>query len=396
MNNNRHPHFDEIDDRLRDNIENLVTHLSGPPPNKSLSHNDELRFGNRGGVAVVTAGRDKGRVTPFDGDGKGMSPFQYIQSELHCSFNEAVDWAANWLGISHDYKSDPEIELNRKGKQKRDRAASTAKDKADKATRTAKAVNIYKTTQSASGSPVEPYLAARGISARLPPDIRYMPPLNGSYGSLVAAARDEAGIIRAIQQIYIHENRKATVTIQKRTKGVMEGAALRLPSRQGYELVVAEGPETGLSVWQAWGRETWVAFGSITKLANIVPIDRPVIIARDADEPGSQADKALMKAVARMMARGVSVRIVSPRNPTKNGYDFNDALMDFGNGVVASTLDNDGYIKPRYPAPKGTVEEARDIVQREFTHWTASLDKFWEDQVLYDAYLTDIRMGRVL
>jgi len=395
MNNNRHPHFDEIDDRLRDNIEELVTRLSGITPNKSLSHNDELRFGNRGGVAVVTAGRDKGRVTPFDGDGKGLSPFQYIQSEMHCSFNEAIDWAAGWLGISRDYKSDPDAERKRKEKQKRDRAASTAKDKDNKAARTAKATDIYKATQSAAGSPVEPYLAARGISAPLPPDIRYMPPRNGSYGSLVAAARDEAGIIRAIQHIYIHENRKATVTIQKRTHGVMEGAALRLPSRQGGELVLAEGPETGLSVWQAWCRETWVAFGSIAKLANIVPIDRPVIIARDADEPGSEADKALMKAVARMMARGVSVRVVSPRYPTKKGYDFNDALMDYGNDVVANTLENDGYIKPRYSAPKGTVEEARDIVQREFTNWTGSLPKYWKEKETHEMFITNLKAGRI-
>ena len=99
--------IDEIDRLLRDRVVELVTDLSGKQPNKRLSGRTETRFGNKGGIAVAISGVAKGRITMFDGDGKGRSPFQYIQIVLNCTFTEAVKWAANWLGIGPDYHPDP-------------------------------------------------------------------------------------------------------------------------------------------------------------------------------------------------------------------------------------------------------------------------------------------------
>jgi hypothetical protein len=44
---------------------------------------------------------------------------------------------------------------------------------------------------------------------------------------------------------------------------------------------------------------------------NLKPVDLPIVITRGADEPGSQADKALTKTVEAMIERGVSVRVQS-------------------------------------------------------------------------------------
>lgn len=325
----------EIDSRLRDNIAELVTHIQGE---RGERHGNEMRWGNKGGLCVMVAGRDKGRITRFDGDGRGRTPLTFIMEERGCSFPQAVEWAANWLGLSRDYKPDPEAERRSQEKRGREQCEAEAEAQAEQAQRLAKAVEIVDRTIDATGTPAAAYLAARGITVALPDDIRFLPPRNGGYGALVAVARNNAGNICAVQRIFIDGDKKAAVEVVKRTNGVMDGAAVRLPGSRGDELVLAEGPETGLSVWQAWGRETWVALGSIATLVEVVPPDRPIVIARDADQPNSQADKALMNAVAVLIERGCSVFIATPPNPTKPGYDFNDALQDYGDEVVAAAL----------------------------------------------------------
>jgi hypothetical protein len=135
--------IEEINIRLRDNVVELVTHLSGDAPNTRWSNRNEVRFGRKGGIAVCTSGSTKGRITMFDGDGMGRSPFQYIQSELNCSFNDAVDWAANWLGLSPDYKPDPEVARLRFEKRQQDQRQAEILEQADKERRIAKAVAIF-------------------------------------------------------------------------------------------------------------------------------------------------------------------------------------------------------------------------------------------------------------
>ena len=136
--------IDEIDDQLRNRVAELVELISG---HRGIRRGNELRIGNKGGVAVIVDGPNKGRITPFDGDGKGKSPFQYIQAEMNLSFTDAVEWAANWLSISPDYKPDTEAERIRKEKRDRDRQAAEVFKKIDETKRIAKAVAIFESAQ---------------------------------------------------------------------------------------------------------------------------------------------------------------------------------------------------------------------------------------------------------
>jgi hypothetical protein len=136
--------IEEIDNQLRDQVVELVDFFTGA---KGKRRGDEMRWGKKGGLAVMVAGPNKGRITPFDGDGKGKSPFQYIQVEMNLSFPDAVDWAANWLGISPGYKPDPEVERIRKEKRDRDRKAAEAIKEREEAGRIAKAVAIWNSAQ---------------------------------------------------------------------------------------------------------------------------------------------------------------------------------------------------------------------------------------------------------
>jgi hypothetical protein len=74
------------------------------------------------------------------------------------------------------------------------------------------------------------------------------------------------------------------------------GAVIRLPARSlNAPLLLAEGPETGLSVWAATGAETWVALGSLSRLE--LPAGRRMAACRDDDQRYSPADLSITRAL---------------------------------------------------------------------------------------------------
>jgi len=356
-----HDVVDVVDEQLRNLVADLVSHFHGGPGNH---RGNEARWGKKGGLKAEVAGPNKGRITAFDGEGKGLTPLQYIMGERNCSFAEAVEWATHWLGMSPDYKPDPATDLRRKLKREKERREAELQDLADKVERVEMARALYRQSKLISGTAVERYLAARGISCDLPDDIRYLPASSaGGYEAMIVVARDSIGFVQAVQRVFIDGNRKAPIDTQKRTNGLMGHAVVRLPAKEGTELVLAEGPETGLSVWQAWGRETWIALGGISKLVDFVPADRVVVIARDSDRPHSPADKALTKAVKTLLALGVNVSIAMPPRPTKDNYDFNDALMDYGNDAVAVSLQQSLLIAENPLSRSLPLNAAREAVR---------------------------------
>jgi hypothetical protein len=157
-------------------------------------------------------------------------------------------------------------------------------------------------------------------------------------GSLVLLATDTAGTIKAVQQVYVTaKGAKAPVKVQKRSNGSQAGAAVRLPGTS--PLTLAEGPETGLSVWQSTGCETWVALGGIGKLVDQVPAGEDVVVTRDADPGGSGPDKALWCAVQALVARGCRVLVACPpRYPDLRKTDFNDVLQREGEAAIRAAI----------------------------------------------------------
>ena len=67
---------EEIDAQLRDRVQGLVEHLR-PPSNPGKRIGTRIEYGAKGGLKVEVAGKDRGRITPFDGDGKGRSPLHH-------------------------------------------------------------------------------------------------------------------------------------------------------------------------------------------------------------------------------------------------------------------------------------------------------------------------------
>ena len=182
--------------------------------------------------------------------------------------------------------------------------------------------------------------------------------------SLILAATLADGTVQAVQRVRLTpEGRKAEGAPDqpaKVTKGVLAGAMVRLPGDSTGPLLLAEGPETGLSVWRATGHETWIALGSIAKAAP--PVGRLMVIARDDDAAWSPADRKLRERVKAWQAAGIKVVVASPW-PGRRGdkSDFNDVIQAGGAAAVQARIE--AAIAPSVTVPlRKPVEEARRII----------------------------------
>lgn len=204
--------------------------------------------------------------------------------------------------------------------------------------RSAKVEQIVNASLDPAGTVVERYLHGRGITARpLPASIRYRARAHGRYGAMVAMATTTTGEVAAVQQVYLTEDgAKAPIPVPKRTNKARddwaEQAAVRLPGNP--PLILCEGVETALSLWQATGQEVWACLG----VANIgkapVPANVELIVARDGDPPGSPADRQIRGAVTVLQRRGHTVRVAEPLE----GTDFNDLLQTGGEAAIRATV----------------------------------------------------------
>lgn len=182
-------------------------------------------------------------------------------------------------------------------------------------------------------SPAQQYLASRGID-RWPHSIR-----GWHRAGIAYLAQTADGSILAAQVLPLTpDGRKDRARwsdgVTKRTWSACRGwhhyAAVRLPGRG--EPVLCEGVETGLSIWLATGRPVACCLGRAGFIH--LRIGKRMTIARDGDEPGSQADTSLVTAIADRRKRGQRVRVASP----PLGQDFNDVHMADGLSAVAKLI----------------------------------------------------------
>jgi P4 family phage/plasmid primase-like protien len=314
---------------LNDRIGDLAVALLGTPK-RELSSQQQLRFGTKGSVAVEIAGKDAGRWYDHEA-GTGGAGLELIRHHLGLDEKPAWDWARNWLGeqaMPSSWTAKPAIAP----------ASGTAKPvEMTDAERATKVADIVRQTESPNGTPAHAYLRGRGIGVQPPDCIRFRQNAYGSYGAMVALATDATGEVLAIQQVYLTtEGKKAPVNPVKRTNKAVEGwaerSAVRLPGRE--PLVLCEGVETALSVWQATGQETWACLG-ISNIARApIPDHATIIIARDGDAPGSKAEGQITRAANTLAMRGMTVMIATP----PEDQDFNDVLLRDGEDAVRNRI----------------------------------------------------------
>lgn len=195
------------------------------------------------------------------------------------------------------------------------------------------ALSIWQSAIPADGTPVEAYLASRGLNCSLPPSLRFhrglKHPSGGIWPCMVAlVTRGADNTPLAIHRTFLsHEGRgKAPVEPEKMMLGPCRGGAVRL-HEPGEVLMIGEGIETCLAAMQATGHPAWAALSTSGMRALDLPYClRDVIVLADGDDPGEAAAR---DCALRWMREGRRVRIARP----PRGLDFNDVLLGRAPGI---------------------------------------------------------------
>jgi len=189
---------------------------------------------------------------------------------------------------------------------------------------------LWTECRSATGSPVQSYLAHRGIVVDpVPLSLRFHPHLHhstGTYGpAMVAAVQARDGRIVAVHRTWLDQEGtgKANLEPSRKMLGPCAGGAVRF-AEPGEHLALCEGIETALSVALACpGLACWAALSTSGLTGIDLPsVVRHVTICADADGAGI---KAAREAASRLMLQGRTVEIAVP---PREGADFNDLLRE--------------------------------------------------------------------
>lgn len=185
---------------------------------------------------------------------------------------------------------------------------------------------LWRRAASLSGTIGERYIReARGISCPLPPTLRFLQGRREHPPALVAAfaraEESEPGVlsapereVEAVQLIKLKPDGsgKADADPPKITIGAAKGTPIVLaPPNDLLGLAIVEGPEDGLSIFEATGLGVWAAGGAkfLPALADAVPdwIDF-VNVCPDADKDGQ---KGAAELTALLRSRGLCCEEVS-------------------------------------------------------------------------------------
>jgi putative DNA primase/helicase len=202
--------------------------------------------------------------------------------------------------------------------------------------RTARALAIWREAQAAEGSPLQGYLASRGImlvglcpearaSLRFHPRCRH--PSGVALPAVIGLVEHVEHGPTAVHLTFLRADGggKASLETPKVMYGPVGGGSVRLGvARPGEWLVVTEGIETAAAVATACSMPAWAALsaGGIKKL--VLPREAThVIIAADHDASGT-GQRAAQDAARRWLAEDRRVRIAMSPEP---GEDMADVLL---------------------------------------------------------------------
>lgn len=334
---------EELHRALADNIDTLAQEVLGKPSSRS---SQGRRFGKKGSVAVVTRGSKAGSW--FDhSEGRGGGPIDLIKRELGLDYLEAVEWARRWLKWPEEPSThtqpqrdgDTKAALAQRAAIKAQQAELETKEVALKR---AKAQRLWAAAEPIKGGdPADLYLSkARSIprpASGWPCDA-----IRRNCNGLVAIAMcdDIQSGGQAISLTVDGKKRPDRCDVVKRSYGILKGAVTRLPGNAPGPILVAEGLETGISLWAATGHETWVTLGVMTleKLTHL-PRGRVVVLCRDDDGHSSQPFNAVRKVHRRLLFDGYDVRIATPWPVQRQDKsDFNDVIATLGREAVRDRI----------------------------------------------------------
>jgi putative DNA primase/helicase len=205
------------------------------------------------------------------------------------------------------------------------------------ASRTMRALKIWRNTERGAGSIVDRYLASRGIILdQWPAALRFHPRCprpRDDAGNFVSPLPAMVALVEHVERgpVALHctylrpdGSGKADVEKPKAIFGPVAGGAVHFGMPHSAQwLAVAEGIETALSIAVACLMPAWAALsaGGIKNLS-LPPEVSHILICADHDTSGT-GERFARDAAARWIAEGRRVRVAMP---PELGADFNDVL----------------------------------------------------------------------
>ena len=338
----------ELKRALTDNAESLALNLFGQPTRRNRS---ELYWGRNSSAKVTISGRWAGRFKSWE-TGESGSMLDAIMFAYGLDFDGAVEWARAWLGDAPL----PKIPLPK-------RTSPVTDTDEIRIRRNKRALQMWGESIPLVNTPAEIYLRSRAITKWPDSSVRY----HREENCLIVGSTAPTGIVTSIQRIRLtpdgqpeRDNKGAKL---KLSLGETHGGAVHLPGTT-EALLLAEGPETGLSAWGATEIETWVGLGAIgnIKIDN-VPLDRPIILCRDDDARNAPSRLQLKKKIRQWKREGRKVLSATPHEFSRaNKSDFNDVLQESGYQEVSRRIRS--VLSPvTQEASKTPVSWARQALQ---------------------------------
>lgn len=144
---------------------------------------------------------------------------------------------------------------------------------------------------------------------------------HGAHPALIAPLQALDGSVVGLQLTYLTQNgAKADLSNPRLSMGLVRGHAIHLEEPTD-ELIICEGLEDGLTLYQRFRVPVWVACGAALMAKMAIPDSvRRLAIAADNDIPG---ELAAQHAADVFGVGGRDVRIIRPANAFK---DFNDEI----------------------------------------------------------------------
>lgn len=221
--------------------------------------------------------------------------------------------------------------LDRQGVRSRDLfdgSGAVAADPQEKRDFNSNARRLWHSATAISDSPVERYLAQRGLH-RASDQFRYLErtPL-GPRGAvqflpaMLAAVTTDIGII-AVHRTFLDaaSGKLAAFDRPKRALGSLGCGAVRLAPPVRGRLGLAEGIESALSAAQLFGIPCWATLGNERfGLVAIPDSVRELYLFIDNDAGGALAEDRALKAYV------APNRVIHSRAPASPGFDWNDEL----------------------------------------------------------------------
>jgi putative DNA primase/helicase len=293
-------------------VERGIKH--GPCPlcggkDRARRHND---FCDTGGIFCNQCG----------GGADGLAVLQWANP---WTFREAKEAVASHLGLDNEIFSAPRQQLQ----------TVHSKDWSSERRR------LERTWDEAQpGAPrLCQYLEHRGLSVLLPNALRYHPGLDyyheknlvGTFPAMVAQIFRDGEMV-GIHRTYLDINGLGKAPVEKPKKSMkcadtISGGAIQLHTpEKGKPLVLCEGIETGLAIYDYSGWPVWVCISS-TLLPKVQLPDnaQDIYIAGDRDRSGA-GEKAVLILGERLVIEGRKVRVAFPPIEIPDGVKSIDWL----------------------------------------------------------------------